>query len=241
MPSSIFTERAGQPRCAHRPSRSRKIFSAGPSDFSAGVVNASAVTSRTTPVQRMMRKTRSIVINDEGAGGVPALFCYIGLLYPPPLAWPAGCRRANHALFAISPGFRGRRLHKIPCAKNRNSRAASALILLSSPRRKNISIPFFGNVWFAPHLRGASRSSRTWNAGCDGRGGVAGRAMLARFPQSCGGPVPGRPCVFEEGVRVRQSRVVLAPRRWCQVARNLVSRGDGGNQARSPGRARYTL
>jgi hypothetical protein len=67
------------------------------------------------------------------------------------------------------------------------------------------------------HLRGASRSSRTWSAGCDGRGGVAGRAMLTRFRQNFGGPVPGRPRVFGEGVRVQQSRVVLAPRRWCQA------------------------
>jgi hypothetical protein len=38
------------------------------------------------------------------------------------------------------------------------------------------------------HLRDASRSSRTWSVGCDGRGGVARRAMLTRFRQSCGGP-----------------------------------------------------
>ena len=47
------------------------VFSAGPSVFSAGVVNASAVTSRMTQVQRMIRKKRSIAVNDESAGGVP--------------------------------------------------------------------------------------------------------------------------------------------------------------------------
>ena len=38
----------------------------------------------------------------------------------------------------------------------------------------------------------------------------------------------------------RLSRVVLTPRRWCQVGRgNSVN--DGDKQARSPGRARYKL
>src|SRR3984885_12357195 len=38
----------------------------------------------------------------------------------------------------------------------------------------------------------------------------------------------------------RRSRVVLTPRRWCQVGeRNFT--GDGGNKARSPGRARNKL
>src|SRR4030081_3522930 len=35
----------------------------------------------------------------------------------------------------------------------------------------------------------------------------------------------------------RRSRVVLAPRRWRQVG-GVISAGDGGKQARSPGRAR---
>jgi hypothetical protein len=35
----------------------------------------------------------------------------------------------------------------------------------------------------------------------------------------------------------RRSRVVLTPRRWCQASRKYP-RGDGGKQARSPGRAR---
>jgi hypothetical protein len=42
--------------------------------------------------------------------------------------------------------------------------------------------------------------------------------------------------------RGRRSRVVLTPRRWCQVPRKQASckflGGDGGNKARSPGRAR---
>jgi hypothetical protein len=36
----------------------------------------------------------------------------------------------------------------------------------------------------------------------------------------------------------RRSRVVLTPRRWRQVGENYISAGDGGNKARSPGRAR---
>ena len=36
---------------------------------------------------------------------------------------------------------------------------------------------------------------------------------------------------------VRQNRVVLTPRRWCQVG-GSHSAGDGGKKARSPGRAR---
>ena len=36
----------------------------------------------------------------------------------------------------------------------------------------------------------------------------------------------------------RRSRVVLTPRRWCQV-RGGISANDGGKRARSPGRARY--
>src|SRR5450631_4422421 len=38
---------------------------------------------------------------------------------------------------------------------------------------------------------------------------------------------------------VRRSRVVLTPRRWCQVLKKLtLLRDDGGKKARSPGRAR---
>ena len=64
--------------------------------------------------------------------------------------------------------------------------------------------------------RGVSRSSRTSGAGCDGRFSV----------RQTSAPESGR-----------RSRVVLTPRRWRQVARN-DPRGDGGNKARSPGRAR---
>jgi hypothetical protein len=38
----------------------------------------------------------------------------------------------------------------------------------------------------------------------------------------------------------RRSRVVLTPRRWRQVG-GRDSAGDGGNKARSPGRARNKL
>jgi hypothetical protein len=68
--------------------------------------------------------------------------------------------------------------------------------ILSSPSRKNIYLAFFrkSEVWFTPsraHLRGVSRSSRTWSAGCGGRAGS-----------------------LDEGRwRVRRNRVVLASRR----------------------------
>jgi hypothetical protein len=43
--------------------------------------------------------------------------------------------------------------------------------------------------------------------------------------------------IDEQRLRGRRSRVVLTPRRWCQVGgRN--SADDGGKKARSPGRAR---
>src|ERR1700680_2507122 len=38
----------------------------------------------------------------------------------------------------------------------------------------------------------------------------------------------------------RRSRVVLTPRRWCQVG-GSNSADDGGQRARAPGRARYKL
>ena len=65
-------------------------------------------------------------------------------------------------------------------------------------------------------MRGGSRSSR--NAGRDAVDACGALGRGAR-----GG---------------RRSRVVLTPRRWRQVLRELFPRGDGGKQARSPGRAR---
>ena len=66
--------------------------------------------------------------------------------------------------------------------------------------------------------RGGSRSSRT-------RGGMRWtRAAHLTRALACG----------------RRSRVVLTPRRWRQVSRRYP-RGDGGKQARSPGRARNKL
>jgi hypothetical protein len=89
-------------------------------------------------------------------------------------------------------------------------------------------------------LGGAWRSSRTWSAGCDGRGGVAGRAMLARFRQNCGGPVPGLSRVVGGGVRVQQSRVVLASRRWCQACAKPGFARRWGQESPDT-RARYKL
>src|ERR1700691_3200620 len=71
-------------------------------------------------------------------------------------------------------------------------------------------------IFSCPALtRGVSRSSRT-RAGCGGR-----KERQRRERSPCG----------------RRSRVVLTPRRWRQVGENDFT-GDGGNKARSPGRAR---
>ena len=64
-----------------------------------------------------------------------------------------------------------------------------------------------------PH-EGRSRSSRTWD----------GMRWTRRRADEC-------------AERGRRSRVVLTPRRWRQVSRD-IPRGDGGKRARSPGRAR---
>ena len=65
--------------------------------------------------------------------------------------------------------------------------------------------------------------------------------MLARFRQNCGGPVPGLSRVLGGGVRVQQSRVVLAPRRWCQAGAKPFRAAMGARMPGSPGRARYKL
>jgi hypothetical protein len=66
--------------------------------------------------------------------------------------------------------------------------------------------------------RGVSRSSRTFGAGCDGRG----------WRRQTSGAIGGR-----------RSRVVLTPRRWRQVLKELtLLRDDGDNKPGSPGRAR---
>ena len=46
--------------------------------------------------------------------------------------------------------------------------------------------------------------------------------------------------IDEQRLSGRRSRVVLTPRRWCQVSRSNP-RDDGGKKARSPGRARRKL
>ena len=95
---------------------------------------------------------------------------------------------------------------------------------VSSPFLKNISIPVWRKSLLHPSpsnpSRGVSRSSRT-------RGGTRWtQAALLTRAWFCG----------------RQSRVVLTPRRWCQVLEKQASckflGGDGGKKARSPGRAR---
>jgi len=91
---------------------------------------------------------------------------------------------------------------------------------LSSPLCKNISLSPSGKSSLQarpvpPRLRGTYASSRTLGAGCDGRGSDARRAALARTAKSCGPDAPTLASSFAK-----------------------QSRGDGGNKARSPGRAR---
>jgi hypothetical protein len=89
-------------------------------------------------------------------------------------------------------------------------RAAAAIVDLT-PKSAPSSRPS------RPHKRGVSRSSRTLGAGCNGRG---------QRRKTSGAGADGK------------SRVVLTPRRWCQVCAEAIRAGDGGKKARSPGRAR---
>ncbi len=111
-------------------------------------------------------------------------------------------------LESISPPFLRR--HRFPalifdtprndgkaCAKTRIFQGQSTLSLVSSPTPKNISVVASGKSPlearpFRARSRGASRSSRTLGAGCDGR--EAAERRTARL-------------------RGRRSRVVLTPRR----------------------------
>src|ERR1700761_7084713 len=77
------------------------------------------------------------------------------------------------------------------------------------PRRAN---QLFLLPRLAPDRRGVSRSSQTLDAGCDGRIGIAGRAILMRTAKACG---PGPP--------------TLGSSPWTIFA------GDGGNKARFTG------
>src|SRR5258708_37248525 len=63
--------------------------------------------------------------------------------------------------------------------------------------------------------RGAYRDRHGRGMGCGGRGSA----------------------IDEQRLSGRRSRVVLTPRRWCQVG-GSNSADDGGKRARSPGRAR---
>jgi hypothetical protein len=98
---------------------------------------------------------------------------------------------------------------------------------------------------FRPRERGVSRSSRTLGTECGGRGSVrragqTARGRMALFPSSLKLRRTGKKPVEAfgaDGSSGRRSRVVLTPRRWCQVSRS-DPRNDGGKRARSPGRAR---
>ena len=90
---------------------------------------------------------------------------------------------------------------------------------LSSPVYKNISLSASGksNLQLAPSCPIEGRCATSRNAGRDA---VDADALS---DEGRGGG--------------RRSRVVLTPRRWCQVC-GCKSAGDGGKKARSPGRVR---
>jgi hypothetical protein len=91
--------------------------------------------------------------------------------------------------------------------------------VVQSPLRKYSGFRFtqitFKTIAVSSHSRGVSRSSRTRD----------GMRWTLRVPLTNGTKADGR------------SRVVLTPRRWCQVGEGIFT-NDGGKRARSPGRAR---
>jgi hypothetical protein len=82
---------------------------------------------------------------------------------------------------------------------------------------------------FRPRERGVSRSSRTLGTECGGRGSVrragqTARGRMALFPSSLKLRRTGKKPVEAfgaDGSSGRRSRVVLTPRRWCQVRGNI--------------------
>jgi hypothetical protein len=96
---------------------------------------------------------------------------------------------------------------------------------LSSPSCKNISVHFRAKSLLHPF-----HPSLTRGAFRDRHGRWAGDAMDA----ACQARSSAR---TNDVARGRRSRVVLTPRRWRQVGEKNFT-DDGGNQARSPGRAR---
>src|SRR6202022_1065456 len=72
--------------------------------------------------------------------------------------------------------------------------------------------------------RGASRSSRTLGAGCDGRGGDARRAALLRTAKSCG---PGAPTLALRSWSDPRTTVAKEPghRGEHEISRKTVAQG----------------
>src|ERR1700712_2099445 len=91
-----------------------------------------------------------------------------------------------------------------------------------------VSSPFSKNISLVPSGKSEalSRASR------------AERGALANVINAARDAVDAEALLDEQRGCVRRSRVVLTPRRWRQV-RGSHSAGEGGKQARSPGRARY--
>src|SRR5258705_2731168 len=110
--------------------------------------------------------------------------------------------------------------------------------MVSSPEIKNIPLLPSGKsaLGLPPsraHKRGASRSSRTLGAGCDGRGSVrrarmrAGRMMLKRTAKSCRSDAPMLASSLRE---VAQATVSNKPghREEREVSRKTIARGMPG-------------
>src|SRR5258705_736669 len=110
--------------------------------------------------------------------------------------------------------------------------------MVSSPEIKNIPLLPSGKsaLGLPPsraHKRGASRSSRTLGAGCDGRGSVrrarmrAGRMMLKRTAKSCRSDAPMLASSLREGA---QATVSNKPghRGEREVSRKTIARGMPG-------------
>jgi hypothetical protein len=90
------------------------------------------------------------------------------------------------------------------------------------PRAKKYSAFPVGQISATSSRHPASQEGRMRNRH-ETRGGMRWTRQRARRARQC----------------VRRSRVVLTPRRWCQVLGKLTLLGsDGGKKARSPGRVR---
>jgi hypothetical protein len=85
---------------------------------------------------------------------------------------------------------------------------------------------------FRTHKRGVSRSSRTLDAGCDGRVGIAGRAMRMRTAKPCGPDPPMLGSSFSE-IAMSALWARHAEIREVTVAKKPGHRGERGISCRT--------